>query len=135
MEDILKKVDLEIHDIYEITINIGETSQFEDVEEGQPTHNSDGESLDSVSQVRRGIKHSAPFENKKIIKNISVSEDIEDSEGYLCKNIQIHYFLLIDKEEECEEFSTVELHDILEEEWRDGSSGCDIKITLLEDLT
>ncbi len=130
MKNILDAVDFDTHFIYEIRLNIYDSYMFKDVKEGGALEDEHGQSLDAVSDVRRTIKYSFPSENKKIINAINVEDQREDEHGDLCRNIELHYYLLVDKEED-EEFCIEELHDELEEEWRDGSE-CEIKITLLD---
>ncbi len=130
MKNILDAVDFDIHLVYEIKLNIYDSYMFKDIKEGAALEDEHGQSLDAISDVRRTIKYSFPFDNKKIIKSINIEDETEDEYNDLCRNIKLHYYLLIDKEEQ-EEFCTEELHDELEEEWRDGSE-CEIEITLLD---
>lgn len=127
MEDILKKVDTQKHVIYTIHIKLDKSPMCAGFKEGEASQNEEGEDLDSVSQVRRTIKYSTPFDNKKIIKSIAVSDDIIDEDGSISRNIELEYYLLVDIDED-EDFSLVEFHDVLEEEWREESSKCEINI-------
>lgn len=126
MDKILEKVDFENNTVYEIKVSVEDSSAFENSTEDD-TQDIDGQAMDPVSRVRRTIKYSYPLENKKIIKSIDVSEETEDKDLTLCRNISVHYYLLVDSQE-VDEFSRDELHDELEEEWRDGSADCEIEI-------
>ena len=125
MENILDKVDFDTFDVYSISISIYENDGYNDGKENEVDEY--GQAMDAVSDLRRTIKASYPCENKKIIKSISPLEQKEDEEGTLCRDINMEYYLLVNKEE-MEDFCTEELHDILEEEWYAGSAGCDITI-------
>ena len=129
MESILGEVDFEKYDVYNIQINVRESDTFDNTKEGQVDEH--GQALDIVSDLRRSIKYSYPFENKKIIKSIIAHDEKENEDGVGCHDIELEYYLLIDKEE-MEDFSTEELHDILDEEWNGGNAGCEIVITLYE---
>lgn len=129
MKEILEKVDFEAYTAYKININIVDSHLFPDIKEGDPLVDQDGQSRDPISDVRRSIKYSSPFENKKIIESMEIEDEREDMHGNFCRNIDVNFYLLIDKEDE--EFSTEVLHDELEEEWRDGSE-CKITITPYE---
>ena len=128
MQDILDKVDLDLYTIYNIKINVLDTYDFVDIKEGAKTEDENGESLDPVSDVRRTIKYSFPFENKKIISSITVKEEKEDSYGELCRNVECEYYLQVETQN-IDDFSLEELHDEIEEVWRNGSSGCEITIS------
>lgn len=131
MEDILKKVDTSVYDIYTIEIKVKECFLFVGNKEGEASHNEHGESLDSVSLVRRAIKQSVPLDNKKIIKFINIEDNLEDENQNIYRNIHLHYYLLAEKDEE--EFPVEELHDDLEEEWKDESAKCEVQIKLYEE--
>ncbi len=124
MKEILKKVDFEAYNVHEINIKVYDSHLFQDVKEGEATEDEDGQSKDAISDVRRTIKYSVPFENKKIIELMNIEDEREDAHGNFCRNVEVQYYLLIAKEEE---FSLEKLHDELEEEWRDG---CESKITI-----
>jgi len=130
MENILDKVNFDTHIVYDIKLTVEESYLFNNLEEGAASEDENGQSLDPVSDVRRTIKYSYPFENKKIIKSINVEDEKDDVHGNTCRDVSVHYYLLVDKEEE-EEFCTEILHDELEEEWRDGSE-CKVQITPYE---
>ena len=133
MKEILNKIDFSEYSVYEININIKDSTILDNADDNKVDEN--GQSMDSVSLARRTVKYSFPFDNKKIINTIEIGDEVEEEgTGDLCRSIALHYYIVVEKQE-VEEFDTEELHDVLEEEWRDGSSGCDIKITLLEDLT
>jgi len=129
MENILGKVDFDTHSVYAIQVNMQENDIFLDGKEKELDEH--GQSMDVVSDLRRTLKYSYPFENKKIIKSIIPQDQKEDSNGNLCRDINLEYYLLVDKED-MEDFSIEELKDTLEEEWYAGSSVCDITITPYE---
>lgn len=129
MESILSKVDFETHGVYSVTLSVSESDMFENAKEGEVDEY--GQSLDIVSELRRAIKYSFPFENKKIIKSIVAEDEKENEDGVLCRDIELEYYLLVDKED-MEEFSIEELHDVLEEEWNGGNAACKIAIDLYE---
>ena len=129
METILDKVDFDKYSVYNIQINIQENDIFTDGKENEVDEY--GQSLDVVSDLRRTVKYSHPCDNKKVIKSIMPQDQKEDSNGDVCRDIDLEYYLLVNKEE-MEEFCTEELHDILEEEWHSGSTGCEIRINPYE---
>lgn len=129
MENILDKVDFDTHSVFTIQVNMQENDIFPDGKENEVDEY--GQSMDVVSDLRRTVKYSFPFESKKVIKSIFPQDEKEDSNGNLCRDINLEYYLLVDKEE-MEDFSIEELHDTLEEEWHSGSSACEIMITPYE---
>ncbi|MBC8237276.1 MAG: hypothetical protein H8E76_03510 [Helicobacteraceae bacterium] len=129
MESILDKVDFDKYSVYNIQVNVHESDVFPGGKENEVDEY--GQSMDVVSDLRRTVKYSHPFDNKKIIKSILPEDEKEDSNGDLCRDINLEYYLLVDKEE-MEDFSIEVLHDTLEEEWHSGSSGCDIIISPYE---
>ena len=129
MENILDKVDFDTHSVFTIQVNMQENDIFLDGKENEVDEY--GHSMDAVSVLRRTVKYSFPFDNKKIIKSIIPQDEKENSHGNLCRDINLEYYLLVDKEE-MENFSIEELKDTLEEAWYTGSSVCDIMITPYE---
>lgn len=127
MENILSKVDFETKSVFSVKIKIDENTVYDNKQEGEVDEY--GQSLDIISDLRRSIKCSAPFDNKKIIKLITPHEDKEDENGDICRDIDLEYYLVVDKEE-LDEFSVEETTDDLEEEWFTGSSSCKVEITL-----
>lgn len=123
MEKLLEDVCFDTYSIYSVGIKLIECPTFENSNEETEY----GESLDSVSQIRRSIKQSEPFYNKKIIEFINVEDDKEDEDGIVCRDIQAHYYLLVNNEE-AEEFCVQTMHDDLEEEWRNASPQCEVNI-------
>ena len=128
MEQILDKVDFDKYTVYDIQINVIDSYNFETSKESE---NELGQSNDVISRVRRTIKYSFPFDEKKIINEINVEDEKEDENEELCRNLAFRYYLLVETEN-IDEFDTEELHDELEEEWRSGSSECNITISLYE---
>ena len=129
MENILDKVDFDTHSVFTIQVNMQENDIFLDGKENEVDEY--GHSMDAVSVLRRTVKYSFPFDNKKIIKSIIPQDEKENSHGNLSRDINLEYYLLVDKEE-MENFSIEELKDTLEEAWYTGSSVCDIMITPYE---
>ena len=129
MDKMLEQVDFEKYTAYDIQIKVNDTYMYPNPKEGAAQEDENGQAVDAVSNVRRTIKYSIPFEGKKIIKNINVEEERVDADENeeLCRNISFNYYLLIDNAD-IDEFSTEVLHDDLEEEWRDGTAVCDIEI-------
>jgi hypothetical protein len=134
MHDILKEIDLEEFTPLHITIDAKDVYSFEDLKEGDPTEDEYGQSLDAVSEVRRAIKNSYPFEIKKKVTTIDIGEESEDENGYLHRDMNLEYYLLIPSEE-FEEIDLDEIHDVLAEEWNGGSSNCQIEINKLSTNT
>ena len=97
MENILGEVDFDTHSVYAIQVNMQENDIFLDGKEKELDEH--GQSMDVVSDLRRTLKYSYPFENKKIIKSIIPQDQKEDSNGNLCRDINLEYYLLVDKEE------------------------------------
>ncbi|MDQ7045761.1 MAG: hypothetical protein Q9M32_07610 [Sulfurimonas sp.] len=125
MEKLLDKVDFEKYKVYSIAIDVISSEVFADGKENEVDEH--GQSLDAVSDIRRSVKYSFPHENRKIIKTIVAQDEKEAHDGTLCRDINLEYYLLLDKEE-AEELDLTQLRDTLEEEWHAGSDGCDIKI-------
>ena len=128
MKNVLDKVDLEKYTLFNIKLNIVDTYDFPDLKEGAKTEDEHGQSLDITSDVRRTIKYSFPCENKKIISAIKIGEEREDEYGDLCRNLELDYSLLVETEN-IDDFSLEELHDEIEEVWRNGSDRCEINIS------
>lgn len=129
MESILDEVDFDKYNVYNIEVSVQENDVFPDGKENEVDQY--GQSMDVISDLRRTVKYSYPFESKKIIKSILPKDEKEDSNGNVCRDINLEYYLLVDKEE-MEEFSTEVLHDTLEEEWHAASTGCQIRINPYE---
>jgi hypothetical protein len=125
MENILADVDFQTYDLLNIKVNVKESDMFNDDEKDEVDEY--GQSLDVVSVLRRAIKYSHPFDNKKIIKTITPHELKENEDGEECRDIEFEYFLLVEKGE-MEEFSIEELRDTLVDEWNGGNSLCTIEI-------
>ena len=125
MEKIFEDVDFEKYDILNINLNVKESDMFNDDQKGEVDEY--GQSLDVVSVLRRAIKHSYPFEKKKIIKTILPHELKENEDGLECRDIDLEYFLLVEKDE-IEQFSLEELKDTLQDEWNGGNSLCTINV-------
>jgi len=125
MESILEKVDFETYDVLNVKLSVLESDMFDDSQNGEVDEY--GQSLDMVSNLRRAIKHSHPFDNKKVIKTIYPHDPVTNEEGEECRDIDLEYYLLVEKEE-MEEFCLDELHDILQDEWNGGNSNCTITI-------
>jgi len=134
MNTTLDKVDFDKYTVYDIQIKIAASYMFEGLTEDDTTTDEHGQAQDIFSDVRRTIKYSSPFDNKKIISTINIDKEKEDEHGTLCRDFLLKYHLLVETEE-VEDFSVEELHDNLEEEWRDGSSDCEITINLKDSNT
>lgn len=128
MKNALDTIDLDIFTPYTIKIKVIDTYDFPELKEGAKTEDEDGQSLDPTSDVRRTIKYSFPCENKKIISTIKLYDEIEDEHAELCRNIELEYHLLF-QTQSMDDFSLEELHDEIEEVWRNGSAGCEITIS------
>ena len=131
MQSALDKVDFDKYTLYTIQINVEGTFNFGDLKEGEKTEDEDGQSLDVVSDVRRSIKYSFPFEDKKVISSIKVEDEAEDENGDLCRDLQLEYYLLVETED-LDSFSMEELHDELDEEWTNNGASCKININPYE---
>ena len=129
MESILEKVDLDTYEVYNIKINIEENDTFTDEDDGE--FDEHGQCLGATASIRRKIKSSDPLESKKIIKSIDPKEEKEDEHGEACRDIELEYYILVDKEE-ADEFSMDELSDVLEEEWQNGSASCSVSVSVYE---
>ena len=126
MDSILEKVDFEKYDVLNIILRVEESDMFDDSQKDEVDEY--GQSLDMISNLRRAIKHSHPFDNKKLIKTINPHEAKENEEGEECRDIDLEYYLLVEKEE-MESFDLEELHDVLQDEWNGGNANCEIIIT------
>lgn len=131
MNSALEKVDFDKFTLYKIQIDMKDSFGFGDIKEGQAAEDENGESLDPLPYVRRSIKYSYPFDNKKIINNINIEDEKEDEDGDLCRDINMDYYLLVETEN-IDDFPLQELHDVIEEEWRNSSPACEVTISLYE---
>lgn len=95
MDAVLEKVDLDSFDVLNIKLSVKESDMFDDSQNGE--FDEYGQSLDMVSNLRRAIKHSHPFDNKKIIKMIKPHDEQINEEGNACRDIDLEYYLLVKK--------------------------------------